>query len=255
MCTYNRPDYVELCFETLFNSDLSLLQHLYIYDDASTDKEVLKMLRVVSKRDNVTVTYRGERLGCDGNMTASLVEISKKAEDVISIDSDSLFNIDWLNKLHELKQRVLKEFGGWAVLGVRNHEVWHVVNEVLPGLVQKDWVGGFAVLINKDYFPSWVKNIYSHDQSWDCEFGEYALEELGLSSFTTKNSYVAHIGREGSHETEDTPEVGFPGAACSVKFYKKWIKKYDKNRQKTHSVNWRERLVRHKPSSSSGFSW
>lgn len=92
--TYNRPEYLKQCFESLKNTHIDKNTLIYIIDDASTDNKTVKLIKVFDKKG---CEIKREFKKVNSGKYPSLIKMYDYCfrngfDYVISIDSDIIFN-------------------------------------------------------------------------------------------------------------------------------------------------------------------
>jgi GT2 family glycosyltransferase len=201
LTTYNRFEYLERSLQSLWKTDFPPDTHLVISDDNSTDIRVIELLASLAPPKNVDldIIYNLVNVRCDANMVRTIKYCFSRSNDpyVITIDSDVLFNPQWLNKLLEGLDMVkdIKVAG----LSVFNTVFYHpIMSEYNDFLYEKSNLGGFCAALNRDIF---MRQDLRVDQ-WDWSYVELANKE-GYRWFCTRPSYVQHFGAHGKSSSLD----------------------------------------------------
>jgi len=143
MATWNRPKSLKMTIESLFDSDLSLCDRIYVNDDCSTNKEQLSYLKELGERDKVTVYSQPTQIGVQENMCMCMAESDK--DYVVIIGDDTLFNHEWLNKLDWLRNRA-EIYGDWGALTVANFPNHPATKVIEENIIQKESIGSFSAM-------------------------------------------------------------------------------------------------------------
>ena len=104
--TYNRPEYLSQFLETFRDTNFLEETVVRILDDDSSNKETLEMLNNF-KIDNPNVELHIEHnlynMGPVYNYTKNIIKFENDDVDyIINLDSDSIHNPEWLNKINEI---------------------------------------------------------------------------------------------------------------------------------------------------------
>ena len=197
LTTCNRFEVLQLSIHSLLRSSFPEGTHLLISDDCSSDKKAVEFLKIMSsvKINNLTIEtiFREKRLGCDSNMVETIKSCFIKSNDpfVVTIDSDAIYNPQWLNKLIEAKNTVTDKIGMLTIYDSNWHGSRGSYNDILN---KKDDVGGFACMLNRDIFMSPEIKV----TSWDWSYVNLC-KKLNYLILSTKVSYAQHIGKSGEH--------------------------------------------------------
>ena len=105
MTCYNRYSYLLRSIKSLFNTNFNEPTNLFIFDDASEDVRIKKLLESLGRKENlnVNITYNKKNIGCDPNMLLSIKVAFDNTDDdyVITTDSDAIYNPEWYNNLKD----------------------------------------------------------------------------------------------------------------------------------------------------------
>ncbi len=198
MTCYNRYSYLLRSIKSLFNTNFNEPTNLFIFDDASEDVRIKKLLESLGRKENlnVNITYNKKNIGCDPNMLLSIKVAFDNTDDdyVITTDSDAIYNPEWYNNLKDRTLEIKENIAGVSTFNTPSHPTIKEYNE---HLVEKESLGGFALAINRDLF----KQISSNQPSWDWTFTKIAKEQ-NLKMLCTKDSYADHIGKYGVHSIQ-----------------------------------------------------
>ena len=198
MTCYNRYSYLLRSIKSLFNTNFNEPTNLFIFDDASEDVRIKKLLESLGRKENlnVNITYNKKNIGCDPNMLLSIKVAFDNTDDdyVITTDSDAIYNPEWYNNLKDRTLEIKENIAGVSTFNTPGHPTIKEYNE---HLVEKEYLGEFALAINRDLF----KQISSNQPSWDWTFTKIAKEQ-NLKMLCTKDSYADHIGKYGVHSIQ-----------------------------------------------------
>lgn len=91
--TYNRPHYLKQCFDSLLNTYLPSDLLIYIIDDASTDKETIRLIKEFNPQYTVRKEYKKQNKGVyDSFITMYDYCFSNGYDYVINVAPDSIVN-------------------------------------------------------------------------------------------------------------------------------------------------------------------
>lgn len=91
--TYNRPEYLKRCFDSLLNTYLPKNLFIYVLDDASTDKETIKLIKSFKPDCTIKKEFKKENKGLyDSFIKMYDYCFSNGYEYVINIAPDSIVN-------------------------------------------------------------------------------------------------------------------------------------------------------------------
>jgi len=185
MATWNRPKSLKMTIESLFDSDLSLCDRIYINDDCSTNKEQLSILKKLGERDKVTVYSQPTQIGVQENMCMCMAESDK--DYVVIIGDDTLFNHEWLNKLDWLRNRAEK-YGKWGALTVANFPNHPDTKVIEENIIQKESIGSFSAM----YKMNMVRIMLDEMES---DYSKYSSKMWPVLCNEEKNLVVSDIMR------------------------------------------------------------
>ena len=196
--TYNRPEYLSQFLETFRNTNFLEGTVVRILDDDSSNKETLEMLNNF-KIDNPNVELHIEHnlynIGPIYNYTKNIIKFENDDVDyIINLDSDSVHNPEWLNKINEINNhfgpKVLSSVF-WCNHGYPRTEVKIEEEKYL----YTRSLNGICLCFPKFFVKEFVNK--KNDRSFD-GFTSYDLRhKYKLNTVTTKQSYVEHIGLHG----------------------------------------------------------
>ena len=198
LTTYNRFDILQRSIKSLFMSLFLPDTKLVIADDCSSDVRVKTFLSDIVKSTisnlSIELILREKRLGCNQNMISTIKYCFEKSKEqfVISIDSDTVYNSQWMIKMIEAKDSVKNDKIGMLTI---YDSTWHGTEKQYNNFLKtKHDLGGFSCLLNKDLFMLPQLKIEAWDWSYVnlCKSNNYLM-------LCTLNSYVQHIGKSGEH--------------------------------------------------------
>lgn len=197
MTTFDRFDIFQESIISLLKCLFPEGTRLFIADDCSSDSRVKQLLYSISrtKRDNliVDVMFRSKNTGCDPNMVDTIKTVFLKSGEqfVVTLDSDAIYNPQWLFKMIEARDSVKDKIGMLSVYDSNFHVIDKPYNDLLN---RKKDVGGFACMLNRDIFLSPDLRVFAWDWWYvdQCKKRDYAI-------LCTKVSYAQHIGKHGTH--------------------------------------------------------
>ncbi len=201
MTVFNRSEVLRRSLNSLSETKTDYIHNLYISDDNSTDPEVELILKeFVEKTRNkfsVHISRNESRLGCDKNMCQVIKHTFKESGQnfIITIDSDVLYNKNWLNFMQQCKEEMIanKKIAAVSLYDSVVHSSVESYNDVLN---IKSSIGGLCALLNKEVFDN-IKKI----ESWDWEFVRVA-KEMKMTLLCVKKSFIQHIGQYGTHSPD-----------------------------------------------------
>lgn len=100
--SYNRPNYLKKTLNSLFKSDLTNVNNIYIYDDKSNDKNTIKILKKINKK-KIKIIKGKKNYGVNKAYIYALKVLKSKYKKntlIITIDNDIIMKKNWINTLH-----------------------------------------------------------------------------------------------------------------------------------------------------------
>ncbi len=196
MTTYNRPEYLKQTLDSLLKCNFPLDTHLVISDDHSTDPDTINMLNSIHSTNNldIQILRRPHTLRCDRNMVETMKYCFSKTDDkyLITIDSDVIFNKEWMNKLLQGYCSIPINIPIAGVTAFNVTETHPILNPNFNDLLfEKVNIGGFCAMINRDLL---LDNL--RVDQWDWAYVDKA-QSKGYRFFSLNKSYVQHIGQHG----------------------------------------------------------
>tara|TARA_R100000093_G_scaffold71471_3_gene47349 strand:+ start:108 stop:845 length:738 start_codon:yes stop_codon:yes gene_type:complete len=215
MATWNRPKSLQMTIDSLFESDLSLCDRIYVYDDCSFNKENIDILNELKKKDKVTLYTQPTHIGVHENATMCILSSDKNY--VVIIGDDTLFNKEWLNKLDWLRKKA-ENRGEWGCLTVANFPNQSIIKTIERDFVQKKEIGSFSTMYRMDImrehnteletttsFKVWPVGVREdgqliamdkmhimYDDAYDWLYQKECAKR-GLPMYSTVNSYSYHL--------------------------------------------------------------
>lgn len=205
IATYNRPQYLRQCLESIKRADIPVGTDILIIDDYSTDPETIKIIRDFEIKDRVMLNYvKGENRSIkDSIMIGSEILFNTGCTYIINLDGDAIVSPDFISRLLKLKI----EFDGHIVTGFncrtknRNGSERHVVINEGEGWNMKKSVGGINMVYDEMLYRKWIYpailECLATPGNWDHRTCLRA-EADGKSIVCAVPSVVQHIGIESS---------------------------------------------------------
>lgn len=203
---HNRPEYLELCLDSLFRTKLYDYDVTFlIQDDGSDDprvKEIIEKSRDSEYKIVRSFTQKGHNSwGAAFNKAMrKLLEIDNF--DIIgSCDSDAFFHPEWLDKTLKIclwakehhKEHILGPFSSFNSSDYIFHKVLGTYESPFGEYVVKERMGALNYLYFKEDF---LKLGFYPESKDDETLMTEKFKKLGIKYFSTNDSYVEHIGQE-----------------------------------------------------------
>lgn len=205
ICSYNRPEYLKQCLESVSKADLSQISEVWIVDDASTDPETKRLI------DNfdlpgvelIKVFSKGNRT-IKGSLLFGLDFMFATCEVVTNLDGDAIVTRDAFNRLLKLREK----FPGHIITGFncttknRNGSIRHKVLEQGDGWNKKYSVGGINMMFSSTEYNSLVRpallKSLKEGLNWDHQSCIISNSVYGKPIVVLEPSCVQHIGINSS---------------------------------------------------------
>jgi len=195
MATWNRPNALKLTLDTLLCSDLSRCNKIYIHDDHSTNQDTLDLLASLSCHEKIKIFRQPQNLKPKEN--TSMCMKASTTEELVIIGSDSKFNKNWLNKMHEIKEKASR-LGNWGAVSVTNFKNHKVIKKLEEDFVLKNSISSFATMYRREI----LNMLYEEGEAktwkrgYDWMYSDKCVS-LGLPIYSTNHSYVSHVLHQG----------------------------------------------------------
>jgi len=213
--TFNRPQYLSQCLAALKRAKFPSGTVLMIVDDASTDRETIRMIAGFTLPGVEIVLHRNtknSRVSFSLDLAFHNAFERYKADVAINLDSDAIVKPDFIGKLLDLHKR----FPGHIVTGFnsmnrnRDGSERHPIVESGKGYHMKKSVGGINFVINKQVYKKYVEpaleTSYKKGGNWDHMACINAMKD-GKPVACLTPSVVQHIGFDSSMNHNEEPDV------------------------------------------------
>ena len=103
--TYNRPEYLKKCFDSILRSDIPAGTVVLISDDCSDDKETLNLIHNFKLgKCQVVKLFHDEKKKIYGSLDLALdyLVANYEIEKFINLDSDAVIRNDYFSKILDL---------------------------------------------------------------------------------------------------------------------------------------------------------
>lgn len=200
--TFNRPEYLQRCIDSVRNANLSGVQIL-IVDDCSTDRRVYEILSgfMIHRMDR----NRSIRWALEKGM--QILFDTFKCDVVINLDSDAIVHPEFAERLLKLHEEFPNEIiTGFNSIVAGRHQIVSQHN----GYCIKKSCGGINMLISRNIYETVLKKALTTAQRtsghWDDIVCKYHVENVGNIICSTP-SVVQHIGFKSSMGHNVQPDV------------------------------------------------
>ena len=190
--TYNRPEYLEKCLNSLENCEFDNIEtYIVIIDDNSTDKNTINMI----KKFNPKGVKRLEKITKDintGNFDSLKfgwdLLISMGCNILTNLDSDAIVKPNFLKTLVEKYKKYQPK-----LLTGYNSSYHTPICDINDDIIIKNKCGGINLLFNVDTYQNTIKkHLINKKFDWNI------CTDIGKVYVITP-SVVQHIGLEGTH--------------------------------------------------------
>lgn len=210
--TFNRPEYLELCLDSLNVADIPSDAEVLIVDDGSTNEETIRLIResgytVILNNKNQSIKH-SLLVGCD-----FLFEI-KGCKEITNLDGDAMVKPNFLTVLRDLKYRFFDHLitGFNCLTKNRDGSERHKVLMTGEGFNMKKSVGGVNMYFDQAQYNRWIRpaivKCMETQGNWDHQSCIAASKDVP-GVICAVPSVVQHIGVNSSmgHSLSEPPDV------------------------------------------------
>lgn len=191
--TWNRFPLMQVCVQTLMDSDLPDDIEIHAFDDCSSDERVIPFLKSFPIR-----VFRFEsQLGCDEAIKTSLRQVyaELKVPWLIHVEDDVYFHLQWYREFMRMID-CAKEQDIPVGLGTVFRTAAHVPNRRLEAFDCLSATGAPTLLINTNL----LEGLKPGGRGFDWDIGSLCTK-ADLEIICSKRSWVEHLGQIGAHAT------------------------------------------------------
>lgn len=191
--TFNRPVYLKRCFDSILKADRSQLTTIMIVDDASTDKDVDKLID--SQPYERYMIFKPENKGIKHSLLVGYEELFKSHDVVINLDSDAIITPNCFTELIRLKTKYPDRIitGFHSTTKNKDGTERHYILEEWTDVYVKKSVGGINMIVSRLDYEQHVKPSLLTNLNWDHRTS-ISAEKAGKPVLSVKWSLVDHIG-------------------------------------------------------------
>lgn len=212
ICTYNRPEYLRQCLESVAAADIPEGVYLVpvIVDDASTDMQTRELIF----NSNYNIICKAENKSIKDSMLQGCDWIIDKVDLIINLDGDAIVRKDFLSVLLELKRtfpdNIITGFN--CLTKNRDGSERHKVLTRGVGFNTKKSVGGINMVFDKRQYKDWIRpalvECLQTQGNWDHK-ACLRSEAAGFPIVCAVPSVVQHIGIDSAmgHSKSEPPDV------------------------------------------------
>ena len=216
--TYNRPDYLKKCFDSILRSDIPKGATILISDDCSDDKETLNLIHDFKLgKCQVVKLFHDEKQKIYGSLKLAIDYAIKvfKADTFINLDSDAVIRNDYFTRILELHSKFSHAIVTGFHCQTKNADgsERHNIIDVYDTFCTKKSVGGINMVfgfesLNKYIFPALDKCILDKQGNWDQLACLNSMND-GIPIVCNIPSLVQHIGINSSmgHSAYEKPDT------------------------------------------------
>ena len=210
--SYNRYDYVQEFIESFERTHILDETTILVSDDNSEDERVRQAFQGFKERNpqlDVILSRNTNNMGSKAHYLNVMSRLRDMGCDyLINIDSDSIFNPNWMTELDKLLQHF-----DYNILGSvfftdtsKTTDPSNWIKEYNDDYVEKNSLNGLGLALPSFYVDQWEidarEGRYEH---FDAYIGT-KRHDYNMKCFSTKISYMDHIGETGVNSR--------PGALC-----------------------------------------
>lgn len=215
--TYNRPEYLEQCIESLKRADLSKVYYLTIVDDCSTDLKTRELINDFTRDKNgwaCILSDKNEGISSSIKKGVSFM-FNAGCNLVINLDGDALVRNDFIDVITQLHEQFPDRIATGFHCTTRNAngtDRHKIIEEGFDGVsyAMKESVGGINMAFNKEVYEAYVKpaleDVIANKGNWDHKACIRAAA-AGKHVVCAVPSVVQHIGFDSSMNHMEQPDT------------------------------------------------
>lgn len=199
--TYNRPEYLKECLDSLKMADIPACTKIVIVDDCSTDTKVHELIDNFNYPDCEKIFFQSSE---NKSLNNSLLVgfgycFEAGCKYVINLDSDAIVNNLFITKLISLKKLFPENIITGFNCNTKNKDgsVRHQVLEKFGNYNFKKSVGGVNMCIEKKQYDKWIRPTLEYclryEGNWDHKSCIRSYDD-GYPIVCMNESVVQHIG-------------------------------------------------------------
>ncbi|MBP6477750.1 MAG: glycosyltransferase family 2 protein [Chitinophagaceae bacterium] len=172
--TFNRPEYLQKCLESIKNADTSQLETILIVDDCSDNPQTRSLIDDFDVEGvELIKAYSKENRTIKGSLLFGLDLLFLQSDVVINLDGDAIvskraFNV-LINYHSKYPDHLLTGFN--CTTKNKNGSVRHKIISEGPGYNTKHSVGGINMVFSKRRYLEWIRPALVHtikfSGNWD----------------------------------------------------------------------------------------
>lgn len=201
--TYNRPEYLQRCLDSLsrvtFPDDMVIM----FIDDSSTDEATKELINGFALPLTIIKHFNVVNVGIKSVLKQGYDFLFQFCDTVINLDSDAIVKPEFITRLLELKQ----QFPDHIVSGFNSHnkDGDNLRNPIISehdGYALKQYANGINMVISKEQYKELSKSLGATG-NWDFNF----TSANKLPKVIAVPSLVQHIGMKSSMGHTNNPDV------------------------------------------------
>jgi glycosyltransferase involved in cell wall biosynthesis len=208
--TFNRPNYLARCFDSLRYASFPEGTTIIIVDDASTDPTTIELIHqfATSPPENTTCLIHFKRAN-KGIKDSLLIgyDIAFKLDSwfVINLDADALVRKDFVERLLHLKKNIPGNIVSGFNTTVENRNP--IIVETKTYFFKK-YASGINMCVSEHEYRAYILPALKQPGNWDYN-ASLEHEKDGGKVIVTKPSVVAHIGTQSAmgHGVSEKPDM------------------------------------------------
>lgn len=216
--TYNRPEYLRKCFDSILRSDIPNGTVILISDDCSDDEETLNLIRNFKvKGCEVVKLFHKDKKNIYGSLDAALDFLVEnyEIEKFINLDSDAIIANNYFEKILELHSNFPYSIVTGFHCETKNADGSdrHSIIDLYDTFCTKKSVGGINMVfsfykLHEYIYPALQKCIQNKGGNWDHLACINSIND-GFPIVVSVPSFVQHIGINSSmgHSSYEKPDT------------------------------------------------
>lgn len=200
--TYNRPEYLERCFNSLLNTFLPEDLFIYIIDDCSKDKKTIDLIKNFKPNCKIKKEFKKKNSGINNSLFKCYEYLFDNEYDyVIVLDSDAIVNnyfYDMMTYFHIVfPNNIISGFNTLTINELGN--IRHPIVENGGWYVKKNTNGALCIGITKQIYEKYTKPVLEElisinkTQHFDTTFTKKSSKDK-VNVVCTVPSVAEHIG-------------------------------------------------------------
>lgn len=156
ICTFNRPDYLRQCLDSIRRAEIPPETKILIVDDCSTDEETKRLII----ETNYSVLRKSENKSIKDSLLQGCDYLFSQGVDVImNLDSDAIVRSDFIKVILMWRERYPEHIvtGFNCVTKNKNGTERHKILGYSDGHNWKASVGGINMCFDKNIYEKWIR--------------------------------------------------------------------------------------------------